>query len=332
MRSNVRGVRFSFSGVHRLSVAVAATAIAFIALAPVGNDVHATTTTPNRTISLNLLIPSMTAASTNTASQVVQALNVMVARNPLTLTAAIQALVDASGASVGVSLIELGGAAPLVWSFNGSAVFTAASTYKLVALMMEAQNIASGKTNPNGYVCYEDADYEDGWYDDYETGACFTRNELARRAGLLSDNTAGRMLVRDVGGADAVNAWAASLGAKESVFFTYNTTSSDDLAVVWAAEAKGSLGGSAAQAWLYPMLTGTKTEAGIPAGVASRSIVVHKTGTLDEVDNDAALVVKGPNGAYALTVMSDGLGGAEGWQLISAISSAVWSFEAARAK
>ena len=192
-------MRFSFSGVHRLSVAVAATAIAFIALAPVGNDVHATTTTPNRTISLNLLIPSMTAASTNATSQVVQALNVMVSRNPLTLTAAIQALVDASGASVGVSLIELGGAAPLVWSFNGSAVFTAASTYKLVALMMEAQNIASGKKNPNGYVCYEDADYEDGWYDDYETGACFTRNELARRAGLMSDNTAGRMLVRDVG-------------------------------------------------------------------------------------------------------------------------------------
>jgi hypothetical protein len=30
--------------------------------------------------------------------------------------------------------------------------------------------------------------------------------------------------------------------------------------------------------------------------------------------------------------MTDGLGGAEGWQLISAISSAVWSFEAARAK
>ena len=58
---------------------------------------------------------------------------------------------------------------------------------------------------------------------------------------------------------------------------------------------------------------------------------MHKTGTIDQVDNDAALVLSGPNGAYVLTVMTDGLGGAEGWQLISSISSAVWSFEAARA-
>ncbi len=78
------------------------------------------------------------------------------------------------------------------------------------------------------------------------------------------------------------------------------------------------------------MLTGTKTEAGIPAGVAGRSVVVHKTGTLDRIDNDAALVQSGPNGAYVLTVMTDGLGSA-GWALIASISSTVWDFEAARA-
>ena len=305
--------------------------MAFIALGLVGNEVHATTTTPSRTTSLNLLIPQMTAASTSATSQVIQALNVMVARNPVTLTAEIETLVNASGASVGVSLIELGGATPLVWSLNGTAVYTAASTYKLVALMMEAQNIASGRTDPNGVVCYQESDYESGWYDDYEDGACFTRNELALRAGLRSDNTAGHMLVRDVGGAAAVNAWAASLGAKESNFYTDNTTSSNDLALLWAAEGRGSLGGPAAQAWLYPMLTGTKTEAGIPAGVAGRSKVVHKTGTIDQVDNDAALVISGPKGPYVLTVMTDGVGGADGWQVISSISSAVWRFEAARA-
>ena len=324
-------MRSSFSVVHRVSVAVAVAAVAFIALGLVGNEVHATSTIPSRTTSLNLLIPPMTAASTKATSQVIQALNAMVARNPVTLTATVATLVNASGASVGVSVIELGGATPLVWSLNGTAAYTAASTYKLVALMMEAQNIATGRTAPNGLVCYQEADYESGWYDDYEDGACFTRNELALRAGLRSDNTAGHMLVRDVGGAEAVTAWAASLGAKESNFFTDNVTSSSDLAVLWAAEARGSLGGQAAQAWLYPKLTGTKTEAGIPAGVSGRSTVVHKTGTIDQVDNDAALVLSGPNGAYVLTVMTDGLGGAEGWQLISSISSAVWSFEAARA-
>ena len=321
---------------HRLSVALLVAAVAFIALTPLGSVARATTASGGQnnslTSSLELVSPAVAASSSAAAArQLVEAANAMVARSPITLSAAIEALVESSGASVGVSLIELGAATPLVWSFNGTTVFTAASTYKLVALMMEAQKIATGRTDPNGLVCYEDADYEAGWYDDYEDGACFTRNELARRAGLMSDNTAGHMLVRDVGGADAVNAWAASLGATHSVFFSDNTTSSGDLAALWAAESRGSLGGRAAQAWLYPLLTGTKTEAGIPAGVAGRSTVVHKTGTIDQVDNDAALVVSGPNGAYVLTVMTDGMGGDQGWQLIASISSAVWSFEVARA-
>lgn len=305
---------------------VVVASVALLALAPEGSDVHATT----RTVTLaNAPVAAVTVTATH---QVVLAVNELVARSPMTLTASIQQLLAESGGSVGVTLIELGGTTPLVWSYNGGEVFTAASTYKLAALMMEAENVAAGRIDPNGVVCYQDEDYEDGWFDDYSTGACFTRLELAQRAGLKSDNTAGHMLVRDLGGADALNAWAASAGATRSVFFTDNTTSSDDLAVLWAAEARGTLGGSAAQAWLYPLLTGTATEAGIPAGVASRSTVVHKTGALDAVENDAALVKSGPNGAYVLTVMTDGLGGNAGWQLMASVSSSVWTFEAARAK
>jgi beta-lactamase class A len=195
--------------------------------------------------------------------------------------------------------------------------------------MLEAQNIATGKTDPNGAVCYQESDWEDGWFADYEDGECYTRNELAIRAGKFSDNTAGHMLVRDVGGAGALNAWAASHGATTSAFFEPNTTTSADLASLWRAEAEGNLGGAAAQAWLYPLLMNTRTENGIPAGVAGVA-VVHKTGTLDLVDNDAALVTSGPDGAYILVVMTDGLGGAEGWQMIAGISASVSQFEAAR--
>jgi len=311
------------------SLAVAATVLALVALAAAGNEVHAGSRSQGRSLPLTLAIPSMT--SPRGTQQLVQALNELVARSPMTLTAAIEQLVQQSGASAGVSLVEIGGAIPFEWSFNGDAVFTAASTYKLAVLMMEAQNIASGKTSAGGSVCFQDADYEAGWYHDYEPGACFTRTELARRAGQMSDNTAGHMLVREVGGPDVLNAWAASVGTKESVFFTNNTTSANDLAALWAAEARGSLGGTHAQSWLYPVLTGTKTEAGIPAGVAGRSVVVHKTGTLDRIDNDAALVQSGPNGPYVLSVMTDGLGGSGGWALIASIASTVWNFESARA-
>ncbi|TME51714.1 MAG: serine hydrolase [Chloroflexi bacterium] len=310
---------------HTASRILVAAGVVFIALAPPGTDVLAST--PVMTLSNP---PAVTLAVVGTR-QLVLAVDNLVTRSPMTLTAAVEPLVQEAGGAVGIALIELGGATPLVWSYNGSEVFTAASTYKLAALMMEAQNIAAGQTNPDGLVCYEADDYEAGWFDDYADGMCFTRSELAQRAGHYSDNTAGHMLVRDLGGADALNAWAASAGATESVFFTSNTTSAADLALLWAAEAKGSLGGAAAQAWLYPMLTGTSTEAGIPSGVSARSVVAHKTGTIDQVENDAALVISGPNGAYVLTVMTDGVGGAAGWQLIAELSSQVWNFETARA-
>jgi beta-lactamase class A len=254
-----------------------------------------------------------------------------VARVVTQLTIAVDALVASSGGSAGVTLIELGGTDPVSWSSNGGEVFTAASTYKLAALMLEAENIAAGKTDPNGTVCFEPADYERGWFDDYAVGVCFTRNELAIRAGIYSDNTAGHMLVRDVGGAAELNAWAASIGATGSQFFDPNTTTPADLAALWNAEAQGELGGAAAEAWLYPMLTGTRTESGVPAGVSGVT-VVHKTGTIDLVENDAALVTSGPDGAYVLVVMTDGLGGTAGWQLIAGISATVWQFEAARSQ
>ena len=243
---------------------------------------------------------------------------------------ALQQLLADSGASVGVTVVELGGSDPTTWTLDGSAVFTAASTYKLVALMMEAQNIASGTTDPNGQVCYLPSDYEAGWFDDYAPGVCLTRNELASRAAEQSDNTAGHMLVRDVGGADALNSWAASVGTTNSAFFVGNTTTAADLAVLWVAEANGDLGGASAQAWLYPLLTGTTTEQGVPAGVPAGSTVVHKTGAVDSVENDAALVTSGPDGPYVLVVMTDGLAGASGWELIAGISASVWQTEDSR--
>jgi beta-lactamase class A len=251
------------------------------------------------------------------------------ARDAGQLATTVDTLIAASGGVAGVTVVELGGTEPLSWSVNGDQVFTAASTYKLAALMLEAENIAAGKTDPNGSVCFEAGDYESGWFDDYAVGVCFTRTELAMRAGIYSDNTAGHMLVRDVGGAALLNAWAASIGAASSQFFEGNTTTSADLAALWVAEANGELGGPTAQAWLYPVLASTRTESGVPAGVNGVT-VVHKTGTIDLVENDAALVTSGPDGAYVVVVMTDGLGGTAGWQLIAGISAAIWQFEAAR--
>jgi beta-lactamase class A len=242
----------------------------------------------------------------------------------------VDALVRASGASASVTLVELGGVDPQAWSVAGDDAFVAASTYKLPLLMAEAQGLAAGAERGSDGLCYEDEDWEDGPYGDYVDGDCFTRSELMRRVGQDSDNTAAHILVRYLGGVEALNDYASAHGARESGFYDPNLTTSNDLARLLVDAASGRAGGTAAQLVLYPLLTQTAYEDGIPAGVPSGATVVHKVGYLDAEVNDAGLVLNGPDGAYVLAVCTDGLGGDEAWQLVADISRVIWQYESGR--
>jgi beta-lactamase class A len=244
-------------------------------------------------------------------------------RSAADLEAEVSSLLTQAGAEGGVSLVELAGGAPVSWSLDGDQTFVAASTYKLPLLMEEAQNVAAGRAGPNDQLCYDIGDWEDGYYSDYEPGSCFTRAELERRVGIDSDNTAARILVRYDGGAAALNAYARAHGATESAFYDQNVTTSNDLARLWQNEAQGSAGGVRAQAYLYPLLTHTAYEEGIPAGVTPSTTVVHKIGDLDSEVNDTALVLNGPRGSYVLAVCTDG----GSWELIAQVSQLVSQFE-----
>ncbi len=239
------------------------------------------------------------------------------------LQAEVDHLLQSAGAEGGVSLIELG--AGQSWSLNGGESFVAASTYKLPLLMEEAQYIAAGRARPDDQLCYDPGDWEDGWFSDYEPGACYSRSELDRRVGEYSDNTAAHILVRVDGGGDALNAYAAAHGATKSEFWDPNVTTCSDLARLWQDEASGHAGGTAAQQYLYPLLTDTAYEDGIPAGVPAGTTVVHKIGSLDADVHDAGLVLNGPRGAYVLAVCT---GGGD-WSLIAGVARAVSQFEAA---
>jgi len=239
-------------------------------------------------------------------------------------------LLSAARATGGVTLAELGGPDAQTWSLNGDQQFTAASTYKLPLLMEEAQNVSAGRWHGTDNLCFQDDDWEDGYYSDYQDGTCMSRSQLEHRVGQNSDNTAAHILVRYAGGTSALNKYAQAHGARDSAFYVPNTTTAADLARLWVDEAAGRAGGRGAQQYLYPILTHTSYETGIPAGVPAGTMVVHKIGILDAEVNDAALVPRGPRGAYVLTVCTQGPGGDAGWRLIAAISRAVWQFEAAR--
>ena len=239
------------------------------------------------------------------------------------------AMAGQSGAQVGISLEELSGRGRQTLSLNGGQGFYAASEYKLPLLMAQAQQLASGQVSPDDSLCLDPSDSEDGWFQDYEPGSCFSRAELVRRTGLYSDNTAARILVRYLGGPDALNNYARAAGMANSSLWLPNTTTADDLAAIWLNESLGRLGGTAAQAWLYPNLTHTATEAGIPAGLPGGARVVHKTGDMYGTENDAADVSNG-SVHYVLSVCVSGLDEFSGWNLIQRISARVWQYEASR--
>src|SRR5205814_8966915 len=166
----------------------------------------------------------------------------------------LEAIARTSGGRVGISLQELSGPRRTNLSVNGGQSFVAASTYKLPLLMAEAQQIASGLVHRSDVLCYAPGDAEDGWFMDYQARSCFTRDELALRTGRYSDNTAAHILVRYLGGPDALNRYAKAIGMNNSAFWVPNTTTPDDLSQAMVSEALGRLGGAAAQAWLYPIL------------------------------------------------------------------------------
>jgi beta-lactamase class A len=95
-------------------------------------------------------------------------------------------------------------------------------------------------------------------------------------------------------------------------------------------ESLGRLGGPPAQRWLFPLLTHTANEEGIPAGVPAGSTVVHKVGTLDGTEDDSAYIVNGRT-SYVLSVGVDGIDENLGWSLIARISARIWQYEASRA-
>ena len=241
----------------------------------------------------------------------------------------LEAIAAGSGARVGISLQELSGPSRTSLSLNGNASFTAASAYKLPLLMAEAQQIASGQASGSDVLCFDPKDAEDGWFDDYDAKSCFTRDELAQRTGRYSDNTAAHILVRHLGGPDALNSYAKSIGMTASALWVPNTTTPDDLAAAWVNETLGRAGGAAARLWLFPLLTHTQNERGIPAGLPVSATVVHKVGTLDGTENDSGSVVNGRT-SYVLSVAVDGIDENLGWLLIAQISTRIWQYESSR--
>ena len=243
----------------------------------------------------------------------------------------LRAIVGKSGADVGIALLDLGGRSPVTLTIDATEPGDAASTYKLPLLMLNAERVVAGRALGSDSICFKAAEAEGGWFTDYKDGACYTRDVLAMRVGHYSDNTAAHMLVDNLGGTAALNAYARQRGTTGSAFYSPNTTTALDLARLWRAEASGAAGGAGARSAVYAQLEHTAFELGIPASLPRTLVVAHKVGWIGYTVNDAGVIRGGPAGDYVLAVTETGRSAsAGGWALVAAISARVWTYERER--
>ncbi|MET4159360.1 class A beta-lactamase [Agromyces sp. PvR057] len=146
-----------------------------------------------------------------------------------------------------------------------------------------------------------------------------TPGQLADAALRYSDNTAGNLLLRELGGPAAITSFAASLGANRTRLDRWepelndavpgdvrDTTTPDDIALLYAAllleDAAGVLASSRLREW---MLRNTTSGARMRAGLTAPYELADKTGGGEYgVVNDAGVLWRGGRDPLTLVILT----------------------------
>jgi beta-lactamase class A len=105
-----------------------------------------------------------------------------------------------------------------------------------------------------------------------------------------------------------------------------NLVTADDLALVMVALAEGRLAGPAASAGAERILRAQTYRDGIPAGLPADLVIGNKTGWIDGVNHDVALVRPATGPAVALALLCTAPGTPEEREAgIARIAAAVWA-------
>jgi beta-lactamase class A len=218
-------------------------------------------------------------------------------------------------AKVGVTFIDLRSGREL--SINGDRPFLAASVAK-VPVMAAAFHLADrGELDLQKKLRFREKDKLGGsgilqWM---RGGTSYTRWNLARMMIVLSDNTATRLLVNDLG-LPAVNAYINSSGLlqtsivdptmlNEPPAVSLNKTSPRDMARLLAMIGHSQGFSPQSKKEMLSFMRNQRYRWGIWRGVPPGTVVADKTGNIEGVLNDAGIVFT-KQGNYILSVFTNG--------------------------
>ena len=272
-------------------------------------------------ITISIAFPALFAAQTIASAAV----------GPDDIEKKIQELIRESGAeTVGVAYLDLATGKEVL--INADESFHAASTMKVAVMMEVFRQDRNGKLSLDDYIPIKNqfrsiADgslYSISAEDDSDKtlydriGRTETVRELARMMIDVSSNLATNLLIERVT-APSVMEFMRKIGAKNINVLRgveddkayelgmNNTTTARDLMIILSHIARRQAVSSKASNEMVKILLDQKFNEGIPAGLPKEAKVAHKTGSITNINHDAAIVYPPNRKPYILVVLTRGI-------------------------
>ena len=183
--------------------------------------------------------------------------------------------------------------------FNGTTTFSAASTIKIPILVAFFQDVDAGKVYLDEQLTMDQEVIAPhaGNMQYSPVGTKFTALATATQMIVISDNTATNMLIRRLGGVEALNQRFQEWGLESTVIRNFlpdlkgtNTTSPKDLAYLLAKVNSGDFLSLRSRDRILHIMEQTKTNTLLPQGLEQEALIAHKTGDIGTVLGDAGII------------------------------------------
>lgn len=197
-------------------------------------------------------------------------------------------------------------------NMNGTTSFPAASTIKIPILVAFFQDVDSGKIQLNEVLTMEQDLIAGGSGDmrNQPVGTKYKALEVADKMMTISDNTATNMLIKRMGGMQALNQRFRSWGLTHTALRNplpdiegTNTTSPKDLGSLMAMVSRGGLVSMPSRDRLLAIMRQNTRRHLLPTGLGEGATIANKTGYIGKMLGDAGLVDLSTGKRYSIAVM-----------------------------
>ncbi|MBD2117400.1 MULTISPECIES: serine hydrolase [Microcystis] len=189
-------------------------------------------------------------------------------------------------------------------NFRGDTIFAAASTIKIPILVAFFEDVDAGKIRLDETLVATKDVLASGSGDMQYLGVnkTYTALETATKMNVISDNTATNMLIKRMGGKEALNQRFQAWGLTSTVINNAlpdlegtNTTSPRDLVTILGKVNQGELLSLRSRDRLLNIMQETRTRTLLPQGIEKAADIAHKTGDIGSMLADAGIIDM-PNG------------------------------------